>query len=297
MKPLPDGGTIGVAALASPYDMRSELERGVEWWETRGYRVKLAPGIHDRDDYVAGDARSRAHDLHTLFADPEVDAVQALQGGFGSSEILPHLDFDLIAANPKPFVGYSDITSLHVPIRQRGGFPTFYGPGLVGVGDKETTGFTRDRLLAVLRDGAPRRRLPLAPAADARDAVGARHRQGDPLLRGHARAAVLRRRPADAAPPRRQAREDRRRRRRRHEQMRLRRPPSRGRRLARHEVDRGRARQAPAAARGARAVQAAARPRQAHRFHSARCPVYARRRRTNVDRGRVAVRKLRGRAK
>src|SRR5438876_726071 len=135
MKPLPEGGTIGVAALASPYDMRSELERGVEWWETRGYRVKLAPGVHDRDDYVAGDARSRAHDLHTLFADPEVHVVQALQGGFGSSEILPHLDFDLIAANPKPFVGYSDITSLHVPIRQRAGFPTFYGPGLVGVGD------------------------------------------------------------------------------------------------------------------------------------------------------------------
>src|SRR4029077_10354667 len=84
MKPLPDGGTIGVAALASPYDMRSELERGVEWWEARGYRVKLAPGVHDRDDYVAGDAQRRADDLHALFADPEVDVVQALQGGVGS---------------------------------------------------------------------------------------------------------------------------------------------------------------------------------------------------------------------
>jgi muramoyltetrapeptide carboxypeptidase len=151
VKPLPDGGTIGVAALASPYDMRSELDRGVEWWEARGYRVKLAPGIHDRDDYVAGDPRSRAHDLHTLFADTEVDVVQALMGGFGSSEILSHLDFDLIAANPKPFVGYSDITSLHVPIRQRAGFPTFYGVGLAGVAAKETTTFTQERLLKVLR--------------------------------------------------------------------------------------------------------------------------------------------------
>jgi muramoyltetrapeptide carboxypeptidase len=151
MKPLPDGGTIGVAACASPYDMRSELDRGVEWWESHGYRVKLAPGIHERDDYVAGDARRRAEDLHALFADPEVHVVQSLQGGFGSSEMLPHLDFDLIAANPKPFVGYSDITSLHVPIRQRAGFPTFYGYGLIGVGDKESTAFTRDRLLRVLR--------------------------------------------------------------------------------------------------------------------------------------------------
>ena len=151
MKPLHDGGTIGVGAFASSYDMRSEVERGVEWWEAHGYRVKLAPGVYERDDYVAGDARSRADDLHALFADPEVDVVQTLQGGFGSSEMLPHLDFDLIAANPKPFVGYSDITSLHVPIRQRAGFPTFYGYGLMGVGDKDTSDFTRERLLAVLR--------------------------------------------------------------------------------------------------------------------------------------------------
>ena len=89
MKPLPDGGTIGVAACASPYDMRSELDRGVEWWEAQGYRVKLGPGVHDRDDYVAGDPKRRAEDLHALFADPEVNVVQALQGGFGSSEMPP----------------------------------------------------------------------------------------------------------------------------------------------------------------------------------------------------------------
>jgi muramoyltetrapeptide carboxypeptidase len=152
--PLPDGGTIGVAALASPYDMRSELERGVEWWESHGYRVKLAPGVHDRDDYVAGCARRRAEDLNALFADPEVDVVQSLQGGYGSAQTIPYLDFDVIAANPKPFVGYSDITALHVVIRQRTGLATFYGYGLMGVGDKETTAFTSERLLEVLRGDA-----------------------------------------------------------------------------------------------------------------------------------------------
>jgi muramoyltetrapeptide carboxypeptidase len=150
MRPLPEGGTIGVVALASSYDMRSEVERGVEWWERRGYHVKLAPNVWDRDEYVAGTPRRRAEDLHALFADPEVDVVQTLKGGFGSSEMLPHLDFDLLAANPKPFVGYSDITSLHVPIRQRAGFPTFYGYGLMGVGAQDTSDFTHERLLAVL---------------------------------------------------------------------------------------------------------------------------------------------------
>jgi muramoyltetrapeptide carboxypeptidase len=86
----------------------------------------------------------------SLFADDEVDVVQSLQGGFGSAQIIPHIDFDVIAANPKPFVGYSDITALHVAIRQRTGLATLYGSGLVGVGDKDTTPFTRDRLLQVL---------------------------------------------------------------------------------------------------------------------------------------------------
>ena len=152
--PLPDGGTIGVAALASPYDMRSELERGVEWWESHGYRVKLAPGIHDRDDYVAGAARRRAADLNALFADPEVDVVQSLQGGYGSAQTIPYLDYELIAANPKPFVGFSDITALHVAIRQRTGLATFYGNGLMGVAAPETTTFTQERLLKVLRGDA-----------------------------------------------------------------------------------------------------------------------------------------------
>jgi muramoyltetrapeptide carboxypeptidase len=150
MKPLLPGGTIGVAAPASPYDSRSEVLRGVEWWESRGYRVRLAEHVYARDDYVAGDAKDRAADLNALFADPEVNVVQALQGGYGSAQTIPHLDFDAIAANPKPLVGFSDITALHVSIRQRTGMPTIYGNGLVGVGSAEATAFTRERLLAVL---------------------------------------------------------------------------------------------------------------------------------------------------
>jgi len=154
MKPLPPGGTIGVAAPASPYDSRSEVLRGVEWWESRGYNVKLAEHVFARDDYVAGDARDRAADLNALFADSEVDVVQALQGGYGSAQAVPFLDFDAIAANPKPLVGFSDITALHVAIRQRTEMPTVYANGLVGVGAAEATEFTRKRLLEVLTGDA-----------------------------------------------------------------------------------------------------------------------------------------------
>ncbi|HSK17129.1 MAG TPA: LD-carboxypeptidase [Gaiellaceae bacterium] len=152
--PLPEGGTIGVPAPASPYENRSEVLRGVEWWEARGYRVKLARGAFERDDYVAGSPERRGADVTAMFADPEVDVVQCLQGGFGSAQAIPHLDLDVVVASPKPFVGYSDITALHVVLRQQAGLATFYGPGLAGVGDPETTDFTRERLLAALRGGA-----------------------------------------------------------------------------------------------------------------------------------------------
>jgi muramoyltetrapeptide carboxypeptidase len=149
-RPLPKGGTIGVAAPASPYENRSEILRGVDWWEGRGYRVKLGAHVFDRDDYLAGDPRARAADLQQLFADPEVDVVQSLQGGYGSAETIPYLDFDEIAKTPKPFLGYSDITALHVALRQRAGLVTFYGYGLVGMGSKESTEFSRERLMQVL---------------------------------------------------------------------------------------------------------------------------------------------------
>ena len=153
-RPLPEGGTIGVPAPASPQDSRSEVLRGVEWWESRGYRVKLAAGVYERDDYVAGSPERRAADLNAMFADPEVDVVQSLQGGYGSAQTIPHLDFDLVAANPKPFVGYSDITALHTAFLRKTGLATFYGNGLAGVGDPETTEFSRERLLATLRGTA-----------------------------------------------------------------------------------------------------------------------------------------------
>jgi muramoyltetrapeptide carboxypeptidase len=154
--PLPPGGTIGVPAPATPYHNRSEVLRGVEWWESKGYRVKLAKGIYARDAWVAGSPEARAHDLQAMFADPEVDVVQCCRGGYGSAQLIPHLDFDLIAHYPKPLVGYSDITALHVALRQLAGLATFYGPGLHGVGEGDIDGsaatrdFSRDRLLSVL---------------------------------------------------------------------------------------------------------------------------------------------------
>jgi muramoyltetrapeptide carboxypeptidase len=162
-RPLPDGGTIGVPAPASPWDERSEVDRGVRWWESKGYRVKLGEGIWDRDDYLAGDPKTRARDLMAAFQDPEVDVVQVLGGGYGCAEVAPLLDLEVIGASPKPFVGYSDITVLHLAIRKATGMVTFYGPGLGGVAYPKAGDFRRERLLRALTDTGPLREIPARP--------------------------------------------------------------------------------------------------------------------------------------
>jgi muramoyltetrapeptide carboxypeptidase len=160
--PLPEGGTIGVAAASSPFENRSEIDRSVRWYEERGYGVKLANGVFARDDYVAGDARGRAEDLNALFADDDVDAIQMLRGGYGASEVIPFLDFDTIAAHPKALVGFSDVTVLHVAIRQRTGLIGFYGPGFTGMGSPNRD-WSKEHVLRALTETTALGAVPARP--------------------------------------------------------------------------------------------------------------------------------------
>jgi muramoyltetrapeptide carboxypeptidase len=66
--------------------------------------------------------------LHAAFADTEVDAIICLRGGYGTPRLLDRIDFDLLRNNAKPFIGYSDITALHLAISRHAGFVTFHGP-------------------------------------------------------------------------------------------------------------------------------------------------------------------------
>ena len=148
-KVAPPGSTIGVLTPGSPPESRAEVQRGVGWWRQHGYQVKLLPGALERDDWHAGSPQTRARDIQQAFADPEIDAIQTMRGGYGSAQVIPLLDLEAIAGNPKAFIGLSDITALHVAFNQLG-LATFYGPSLTMVGDPSPPAFTTDRLLRVL---------------------------------------------------------------------------------------------------------------------------------------------------
>lgn len=107
------------------------------------------PGALEIADWHAGPPETRAHDIQEAFADPEIDVIQTMRGGYGSAQVIPLLDLDAIAANPKAFIGLSDITALHAAFN-RIGLATFYGPSLTMVGSPSPPALNTDRLLRVL---------------------------------------------------------------------------------------------------------------------------------------------------
>ena len=121
------GSTVGVVTPGSPPETRAEVQRGIGWWESKGYRVKLMAGALEEDGWHAGSPEVRASDLQAAFADPEIDAIQTMRGGYGLAQVIPLLDFDAIAETPKPFVGLSDITALHAALLVCSRLATFFG--------------------------------------------------------------------------------------------------------------------------------------------------------------------------
>lgn len=126
-RPVGPGSVIAVPTPASPLLDLSYLHSGVAWLEAQGFEVRLTEHANVGESFKAGAPEARARDLQAAFADPEVDAVVPLGGGHSGAQILPHLDYDLIAANPKPFVAFSELTVLHCALGKRAGLVTFYG--------------------------------------------------------------------------------------------------------------------------------------------------------------------------
>ena len=125
--PFSTGDTIGIAAPASPPEKPEIIDDAVGRFIALGFKVRLGEHVRERNGYLAGSDEDRASDINALFADPEVKGVFALRGGYGSCRILPMIDYAAIRANPKPLIGYSDITAMHLAILVKSGVITFHG--------------------------------------------------------------------------------------------------------------------------------------------------------------------------
>ena len=123
---LPPGSLIGLVAPAGPMDAE-RLARVPALYASYGYRCRLYPCCQPREGYLAGPDAARLADLHAALADPEVDAIHAIRGGYGCMRILDGVDAALLRANPKLLIGYSDLTALHA-LWARDGLPSLHAP-------------------------------------------------------------------------------------------------------------------------------------------------------------------------
>lgn len=146
------GDLIGVSAPAGPVE-EGRLMAGVRALEGLGFGVRLTAGILERTGFTAGGRGHRLAELTGLLRDGEVRAVICARGGAGAIELLPRLaDPDLFLRDPKPLVGYSDITFLHL-LARKAGIVSLHGPmvarGLDDVFDESSF------LHALTGDGEP----------------------------------------------------------------------------------------------------------------------------------------------
>ncbi|MFH0809442.1 MAG: LD-carboxypeptidase [Pseudomonadota bacterium] len=150
--PLPCGERrLGLCAPASHFK-REDFEAGVKILEARGFRPKFSERVFQRKGFFAGDERSRAEELHGLFTDPEVGAIMAVRGGWGSLRLLEYLDFDLIRRHPKLLVGFSDITALLAALNERAGVVALHGPTVASL--PRLAADSIDALTVALKTGA-----------------------------------------------------------------------------------------------------------------------------------------------
>ena len=123
---LKAGDTVCMVSPASPIS-EERVEAITCLLEAEGYRVQIAPHAFASDHYLAGSDAERAADLIAAFEDPGVDAVLCTRGGYGVGRLMPLLNFDKLAATGKMLLGFSDITTLHLPLNRRG-LVTFHSP-------------------------------------------------------------------------------------------------------------------------------------------------------------------------
>ena len=121
------GDAVGIIAPASP--IKSDfLLKGLQYLQSIGYKGVPSTNLGCRTHHVAGSFQARLDDFHQMFFNPDIKAVFAARGGYGSAHLIRKLDYSLLARNPKLLVGYSDITTLQLALWHKIRMHSISGP-------------------------------------------------------------------------------------------------------------------------------------------------------------------------
>jgi muramoyltetrapeptide carboxypeptidase len=183
---LREGITVGVVAPSSPAAENELVRYAIELVESFGFKARPGKHLFARNQYLAGTDAQRAEDLNAMFEDSSVDAIMCIAGGYGAMRILPALDYDTIRANPKPLIGYSDITALHSAIHKLTGMVTYHGPTVLS----RFTPYSLDEFRKVLFDPQPRMQIGAPPPFEKGPGKVDRENRITPLVPGIARGRL-----------------------------------------------------------------------------------------------------------
>ena len=162
-KVLESGDRIALVAPARPSSMAA-MERTAVQLQERGYQVARGNHVTDVHGHFAGSDEDRAADLHDAFVDPQIRAILCVRGGYGSGRLLDLLDYKLVAANPKIFVGFSDITALQLALFAKTGLVSFSGAlADLDIRMGRSSGETQKSLWRALESAVPLGNVPQAP--------------------------------------------------------------------------------------------------------------------------------------
>jgi muramoyltetrapeptide carboxypeptidase len=132
---LNQGDTIAVVAPAGPIEKQEGLDKGISVLEKMGFQVRYEERIFQSSRYLAGSDPERAEELMQAFDDRQVHAIIGLRGGYGCSRLIPWFHEKRFRPNPKLFMGFSDLTTLHMFFRRRFGWVTVHGPMAMTLGN------------------------------------------------------------------------------------------------------------------------------------------------------------------
>ncbi len=106
-------------------DIKNEATHKLEKF---GFRLSFGKNVYEKDEFNSSSIESRIEDLHDAFSDNTVDAILTVIGGYNSNQLLQHINYQLIAKNPKIICGFSDVTALANAITTKTGMITYIGP-------------------------------------------------------------------------------------------------------------------------------------------------------------------------
>ena len=153
LRRLQSGDRVALVAPASSFP-HEELAAGVAELARLGFEATYDDSIFEKDRFVAGPVETRVRAIHDAWADPSIAALIALRGGYGSAQLLPFLDPDLLRSGRKALIGYSDITAL-LTLYQRNGLAAIHGPMIDRRISKGPSAYDEDSFRRVMTQADP----------------------------------------------------------------------------------------------------------------------------------------------